>query len=103
MSVRVNPFDHARIVFFPAGHEQALFGEFRLRIKDDDLAGRVALFQQVRDHRYTLIRAGWAAIWVWRSHHHEGTALLHVQNLVTKKLYLRARGPCMWHSALHFR
>ena len=50
MCVRVKPFDHARIVLFPAGHEQALFREFRLRIKDDDLAGRVALFQQVRDH-----------------------------------------------------
>ena len=90
MGVRVKPLDHARIVLFPAGHEQALLGELRLRVKNDDLAGRVTLFQQVRDHRYTLIRARRAAIRVRRRHHHESPALLHLQNLVAKKLDLCA-------------
>ena len=103
MGVRIKPFDHAWIVLFPAGHEQALLGKLRLRVKNDDLAGRVTLFQQVRDHRYTLIRARRAAIRVRRRHHHESAALPHLQNLVTKKLYLCARSPGMRHAALHFR
>ena len=44
MGVSIEPFDHTRIVFFPASHKQPLLGKLRLWVKNDDLAGRITLF-----------------------------------------------------------
>ena len=62
---------------FPAFLEQALLGELRLRIDDDDLGISEALFRQhMREHRGALVGAGRTAVRVGRRDHDDLLAVL---------------------------
>src|SRR5690606_24646839 len=61
------PFDHARVVRFPALSEQRLFREAFLVVEHEDFRAReTLLLQNVSEHGDALVRSRRAAEWIWR-------------------------------------